>query len=68
MKFINPANNRSALLSPSMRREWIEIRMPLIDGKFTFESPSMRREWIEIFCLRSKIERNDVSLHAEGVD
>ena len=34
-------------LSPSMRREWIEIRI----GRRPYdviESPSMRREWIEI--------------------
>ena len=36
------------ILSPSMRREWIEmhhVKHPVTDS----ESPSMRREWIEIF-------------------
>ena len=34
-------------MSPSMRREWIEIRWSndIING---IESPSMRREWIEM--------------------
>ena len=34
-------------MSPSMRREWIEIisRKPL---QKSMKSPSMRREWIEI--------------------
>ena len=54
-------------MSPSMRREWIEIphglRLHVLPA-----SPSMRREWIEMqshYVLR--IDR-DVSLHAEGVD
>ena len=54
-------------LSPSMRREWIEMTkaIELLQNK---GSPSMRREWIEIwrelylYCIRL------VSLHAEGVD
>ena len=40
-------------LSPSMRREWIEIR--IYASKLRHDgSPSMRREWIEIIlaCIR----------------
>ena len=32
------------------------------------KSPSMRREWIEMRVNGLKRSRNDVSLHAEGVD
>ena len=40
--------NRQNQMSPSMRREWIEMciggdKMYILD-----ESPSMRREWIEM--------------------
>ena len=34
--------------SPSMRREWIEMELPVC-RKPWFLSPSMRREWIEMF-------------------
>ena len=39
----------NSLMSPSMRREWIEIRQENI-GINDIVSPSMRREWIEMFC------------------
>ena len=32
------------------------------------ESPSMRREWIEISKLSLRVDKHNVSLHAEGVD
>ena len=54
-------------LSPSMRREWIEI----FHGyavRNDLESPSMRREWIEMSVPRRRQIWTDVSLHAEGVD
>ena len=35
-------------LSPSMRREWIEMKLVTVPGMETPLSPSMRREWIEI--------------------
>ena len=38
-------------MSPSMRREWIEMAWVLTPPK-SETSPSMRREWIEIFSLR----------------
>ena len=34
-------------MSPSMRREWIEMICLDTDGKYQ-KSPSMRREWIEM--------------------
>ena len=37
------------LVSPSMRREWIEILPPGHPQKDQIWSPSMRREWIEMF-------------------
>ena len=40
-------------MSPSMRREWIEMEIAdrKVGGK---KSPSMRREWIEIEIPKSK--------------
>ena len=35
-------------MSPSMRREWIEIAQPGRRGSAALRSPSMRREWIEM--------------------
>ncbi len=32
------------------------------------ESPSMRREWIEMESLQTNSAKEQVSLHAEGVD
>ena len=54
-------------MSPSMRREWIEIHICRI-GDNRRVSPSMRREWIEISILPYLQKRHAVSLHAEGVD
>ena len=55
-------------LSPSMRREWIEMSIFFLTIS-SVSSPSMRREWIEIRQLLSGSgERFPVSLHAEGVD
>ena len=54
-------------LSPSMRREWIEISgMRMSTGNES--SPSMRREWIEMPYWSSFRSLKRVSLHAEGVD
>ena len=36
-------------MSPSSRREWIEIYISVYEPNET-ESPSSRREWIEIQC------------------
>ena len=58
----------SGKLSPSMRREWIEMlsRHGTPGRKQT--SPSMRREWIEIKMFLFAPWKKFVSLHAEGVD
>ena len=54
-------------MSPSMRREWIEMAyLELLCD--TEKSPSMRREWIEILYLCCCAGGEGVSLHAEGVD
>ena len=39
--------------SPSMRREWIEIRLEIDIAGVPHTSPSMRREWIEIIITHS---------------
>ena len=36
------------VMSPSMRREWIEMIVSIGDTAPVSLSPSMRREWIEI--------------------
>ena len=54
-------------MSPSMRREWIEIEK-CARAYEKAESPSMRREWIEITTKLLAKEKSAVSLHAEGVD
>ena len=48
MKFCNPPYGREIGKSPSMRREWIEMKEPLSENELLTLSPSMRREWIEI--------------------
>ena len=55
------------IMSPSMRREWIEM-LCLRPSKMGTVSPSMRREWIEILHDFSIPRSREVSLHAEGVD
>ena len=47
LKFAERCNDYGAWLSPSMRREWIEITEKNLDAG-QFLSPSMRREWIEM--------------------
>ena len=39
-------------MSPSMRREWIEITHTKITNLERESSPSMRREWIEMLGTR----------------
>ena len=57
------------MLSPSMRREWIEICTVKQQLVHVPVSPSMRREWIEIPLAAGDIRMcKKVSLHAEGVD
>ena len=55
------------LLSPSMRRVWIEIWCPLWQLR-PLSSPSMRRVWIEIMPGGIIRPAHQVTLHAEGVD
>ena len=55
------------LASPSMRREWIEMKLSQYLTMRTW-SPSMRREWIEIVVWKDIRSMIGVSLHAEGVD
>ena len=55
-------------LSPSMRREWIEIPTHRRGWNSHGSSPSMRREWIEIGFADGVLDGIKVSLHAEGVD
>ena len=54
-------------MSPSMRREWIEIPHQCLQTP-PMMSPSMRREWIEMAHKLKRMFHVKVSLHAEGVD
>ena len=56
------------MMSPSMRREWIEIAILSCVQRSKYLSPSMRREWIEIQIIKKRDSVTVVSLHAEGVD
>ena len=67
MKYAYYQQIEDGTMSPSMRREWIEIHICRI-GDNRRVSPSMRREWIEISILPYLQKRHAVSLHAEGVD
>ena len=67
MKLNSIGGSLRNLLSPSMRREWIE--MDRWEGKENrVRSPSMRREWIEMTTAGTGFVLGCVSLHAEGVD
>ena len=67
MKFICWNEDGITGLSPSMRREWIEMCAAIMYAH-SYLSPSMRREWIEMDRRRGKRSHRPVSLHAEGVD
>ena len=67
MKYVTIAGLPKEDMSPSMRREWIEI-LCLLNRLIHPESPSMRREWIEIAIMPIVLLAEMVSLHAEGVD
>ena len=54
-------------MSPSTRREWIEISHTARTRR-ELQSPSTRREWIEIIMLFFVDLLRLVSLHTEGVD
>ena len=65
-EFVNPFQR--AAVSPSARREWIEIHAREIEI-YKQESPSARREWIEIpFKIIPGQRVPAVSLREEGVD
>ena len=55
-------------MSPSMRREWIEMFYERSVNSKMVKSPSMRREWIEMTEPPPPFSATLVSLHAEGVD
>ena len=67
MKYIPHVIHRTGNVSPSMRREWIEI-LHVHSKVLQNASPSMRREWIEMKHLHLPTAQKLVSLHAEGVD
>ena len=56
-------------MSPSLRREWIEILCCQGSLRLASPSPSLRREWIEITGYAAESPKcQGVSLLAEGVD
>ena len=68
MKYAEAAEEAQHEWSPSMRREWIEMRVFRLNFQRLIRSPSMRREWIEIASSDQNIYGTCVSLHAELVD
>ena len=68
MKYCHRPVHIAGVKSPSMRREWIEILMSLLERRIIYPSPSMRREWIEMISHIKPLHLPVVSLHAEGVD
>ena len=52
MKCLMLMHKTSYLVSPSMRREWIEINYQKYHLRHE-KSPSMRREWIEMTKVRA---------------
>ena len=54
-------------MSPSTRREWIEINFSCSMQDLEL-SPSTRREWIEMTATKQFARFVNVSLHTEGVD
>ena len=68
MKFLGVFRYAIKEMSPSMRREWIEIQICTDHRQDHYQSPSMRREWIEIVSDLGGVKAHAVSLHAEGVD
>ena len=67
MKFRSFSHILEKTLSPSMRREWIEM-LNFLKSIAIVMSPSMRREWIEMGSYGEIELVLWVSLHAEGVD
>ena len=67
MKSCTDSQFNRAAVSPSARREWIEMVSEGIRPS-TFVSPSARREWIEIPGALSIKICDKVSLREEGVD
>ena len=53
--------------SPSVWREWIEIKFSR-ENRFRSLSPSVWREWIEMFQGHELDKEHLVSLRVEGVD
>ncbi len=55
--------------SPSMRREWIEMRTGYIGHTYYGRSPSMRREWIEMHLgKRSVLRLRSPSMRREWIE
>ena len=55
--------------SPSMRREWIEMRFLVRRIAPQYASPSMRREWIEMRrTIRTKNRRKSPSMRREWIE
>ena len=55
-------------MSPSMRREWIEIRCRLVHTLECFRLPPCGGSGLKYLANMAVCNVPDVSLHAEGVD
>ena len=50
LKCVADQQRQQPELSPSIRREWIEIYEIAVQHGYSGSSPSIRREWIEMTC------------------
>ena len=55
-------------MSPSARREWIEICQASFAACVDIRSPSARREWIEIFWLLRNEDRDSFPLEVKWIE
>ena len=67
MKYILESIVEHAKRSPSVWREWIEMKVVNVNLSLK-RSPSVWREWIEILKLFKALLFTRVSLRVEGVD
>ena len=68
MKFFDAETLSANSTSPSMRREWIEMKLTAEKHKHLVSLPPCGGSGLKCFCKVCFQLCNAVSLHAEGVD
>ena len=67
MKFILHRKYDCDVMSPSLRRVWVEIFIVLLHPPEPLPSPSLRRVWVEMSDVGGSERISGVTLLAEGV-